>query len=161
MKTEPFNKPHPFLSSGLTEMVVGRRYQYKEDSHIYHFIFSGWGEDEEFYQWFFVWDDGPFKGQSADASSLKDMTGMYYSGMPHFMPENTYYTTPFRRQITLMEARQQALDDITKAEARRAQAAVNAVTPDEIRQTADDILNNPGEIGRVQRLADNEDETLQ
>lgn len=99
MKLDTFNKDHPFLSSGLTELVPGNRYQYKEDSHIYHFIFKGWDEDDKYYQWFGTWEEGPFKGQDFDISCLKDMTGMYYGGMIHFMPQNTYMTKYNRNQI--------------------------------------------------------------
>lgn len=92
MITENFSKPHANLSSGLSEMVVGNRYQYKEGCHIYHFTFVGWDEDEKYYKWYIRWDEGPFKGEQSEISSLKDMTGYYYSGMVHFMPENTYLT---------------------------------------------------------------------
>jgi hypothetical protein len=92
MKTENFVAKHAFMSSGLTEMVVGNRYQYKEGSIIYHFIFLGWDEDEKYYVWHIKWDDGDLTGIDAEISSVKDMTGLFYSGMPHFMPENTYMT---------------------------------------------------------------------
>ena len=95
MKTENFDKPHPHLHQ-LKELVVGQRYQYKEDSYIFHFIFLGWDEftekENDYYAWYGKWDDGPLSGQDFDVSCLKDMTGMYYSGMPSFMPENTYMT---------------------------------------------------------------------
>ena len=95
MKTEPFTVSHPFMYR-LSEMVVGKRYQYKEDSHIYNFIFLGWDEQEhngnQYYVWKIRFDEGDMNGVETDISSLKDMTGMYFSGMPAFMPENTYQT---------------------------------------------------------------------
>ena len=80
------------MSSGLKGLVPGERYQYKESSIIYHFIFNGWDEDDDHYVWYGTWDDGDLTGTKFDVSCLKDMTGFYYSGMPHFMPENTYMT---------------------------------------------------------------------
>ena len=73
-------------------MEVGKRYQYKEDSHIYNFIFLGWEEDEEYYVWKIRFDEGDMKGVETEISSLKDMTGMYFSGMPSFMEEDRYMT---------------------------------------------------------------------
>lgn len=83
---------HPFVRTPNNELVVGQRYQYKEDWHIYHFIFLGDESSAEKYGWKIQFDDGPYKGSVSTISGRKDMTGHYYSGMPTFMPENTYMT---------------------------------------------------------------------